>query len=35
VVDPKGIIRHIHTGYESGDEDKLKEHLNKLLGDAS
>lgn len=30
VVDPKGIIRHIHTGYESGDEDKLKETLSKL-----
>lgn len=32
VVDPKGIIRHVHTGYESGDETKLKEHLDKLLG---
>lgn len=33
VVDPKGVIRHIHTGYESGDEAKLKEHLLTLLGD--
>lgn len=34
VVDPQGIIRHIHVGYESGDEDKLKEELTKLAGAA-
>jgi peroxiredoxin len=32
VVDPKGVIRHIHSGYESGDETKLKETLTKLVG---
>jgi len=35
VVDPKGVIRYIHTGYEAGDEGKLKEHLLALLGDAA
>lgn len=35
VVDPKGIIRHIHSGYESGDETKLKETLTKLVGTAA
>jgi peroxiredoxin len=33
VIDPKGIIRHIHTGYEAGDEKGLKETLDKLIGD--
>jgi peroxiredoxin len=33
VVDPQGIIRLIHVGYESGDESKLKEALTKLVGD--
>lgn len=32
VVDPQGVIRHIHVGYESGDETKLKEELTKLIG---
>jgi peroxiredoxin len=35
VVDPQGVIRHIHVGYESGDETKLKEALTKLVGDAA
>jgi peroxiredoxin len=32
VIDPKGIVRHIHSGYETGDENELKEALNKFLG---
>jgi peroxiredoxin len=32
VIDPEGIIRHIHTGYEKGDETDLKKTLTKLVG---
>ena len=31
VVDPKGIVRHVHPTYESGDEDKLAKALDALL----
>jgi peroxiredoxin len=31
VIDPKGVIRYIHKGYESGDADKLSKSLTDLL----
>ena len=34
VIDPKGIIRFVHRGYESGDAGKVREALGKLLGQA-
>lgn len=30
VINKKGNITYYHTGYQDGDEDKLKEHLNTL-----
>jgi thiol-disulfide isomerase/thioredoxin len=32
VIDPKGIVRVVQYGYDSGDEDKLTEKLDKLIG---
>lgn len=31
VIDPKGVIRFIHKGYEAGDADKLSKKLTELL----
>lgn len=31
VIDPKGVIRFIHKGYETGDADKLSKKLTELL----
>jgi peroxiredoxin len=31
VIDPKGVIRYIHKGYEAGDADKLSKSLTDLL----
>lgn len=31
IVDQRGIVRHLHAGYRSGDEDKLAGQLDKLL----
>jgi thiol-disulfide isomerase/thioredoxin len=31
VVDKKGIIRHVHEGYTTGDERKLEREINALL----
>ncbi|MCA9677483.1 MAG: TlpA family protein disulfide reductase [Kofleriaceae bacterium] len=30
IVDPKGIIRYVHSGYVSGDADKLRAEIDKL-----
>ena len=31
VIDPKGIVRHVHKGYHKGDEKKLAKTIDKLL----
>lgn len=31
VIDPNGIIRHVHKSYYSGDEKKLAKNLDELL----
>ncbi len=31
IIDPKGVIRSIHKGYESGDADKLSKTLSELV----
>ncbi len=31
VIDKRGIIRHLHAGYRSGDEKKLAAELDQLL----
>ncbi|MCW5807031.1 MAG: TlpA family protein disulfide reductase [Deltaproteobacteria bacterium] len=31
VIDPEGRVRHVHKGYDPGDEDKLKKALAKLV----
>lgn len=32
VIDKEGVVRHVHAGYESGEEDKIAEEVNALLG---
>ncbi len=32
VIDAKGIVRAVHAGYSSGDERKLAEEIDRLLG---
>lgn len=32
VIDKGGVVRHIHAGYESGEETKIAEEINALLG---
>jgi thiol-disulfide isomerase/thioredoxin len=29
LIDPKGIVRHVHKGFEDGDEKKLRDQLAK------
>jgi thiol-disulfide isomerase/thioredoxin len=31
-IDKGGVVRHIHAGYESGEEAKIAEEVNALLG---
>jgi peroxiredoxin len=31
VIDPNGVIRHIHLGYKAGDADALKAKLSELV----
>jgi peroxiredoxin len=31
VIDPTGVVRHIHPGYKRGDEKRLAARLDKLL----
>jgi len=31
VIDPKGIVRHVHYGYDKGDETKLEKALTDLV----
>jgi thiol-disulfide isomerase/thioredoxin len=33
VIDPNGIVRHIHKGFSSGDVDGMKSKIGELLGD--
>jgi peroxiredoxin len=33
VIDPKGIVRHVHKGYASGDDGDMAGKLDELLGD--
>lgn len=32
VIDKEGVIRHVHAGYESGEEDKIAAEVTALLG---
>lgn len=32
LIDKTGVVRHIHTGYETGEEDKMAEEIKALLG---
>jgi len=32
VIDKEGVVRHVHAGYESGEEDKIAEEVAALLG---
>ncbi len=32
VIDPKGVVRHVHKKYSKGDDKKLATQLDKLLG---
>lgn len=32
VIDPKGVVRHVHPTYYKGDEKKLAAKLDELLG---
>jgi hypothetical protein len=31
VIDPEGRVRHVHKGYDPGDETKLEQELKKLI----
>ena len=31
VIDPDGKVRHVHKGYDPGDESKLEQELKKLI----
>lgn len=31
IIDPKGIIRHVHEGYHDGDVGKLERELDRLI----
>jgi peroxiredoxin len=33
VIDPKGIVRHVHKGYSSGDDAGMAKTLETLLGE--
>jgi len=32
VIDKEGVIRHVHAGYEAGEEDKIAEEIKELIG---
>ncbi len=32
VIDKSGVVRHVHAGYESGEEDKIADEVKALLG---
>ncbi len=32
VIDAKGVVRSVHAGYSSGDERKLADEIDRLLG---
>ena len=31
VVDPNGLVRIVHKGYSSGDEDKMAQRIDELV----
>jgi peroxiredoxin len=33
VIDPNGIVRHVHKGYSSGDDGEMAKTLDGLLGE--
>jgi len=32
VIDKEGVVRHVHSGYKDGEEDKIAEEVKTLLG---
>ncbi len=32
VIDKEGVVRHVHSGYKDGEEDKIAEEVKALLG---
>ena len=33
VIDPNGVIRHLHKGFASGDDSEMSKKLDELLGE--
>jgi peroxiredoxin len=33
VIDKEGVVRHVHSGYKDGEEDKITEEVKALLGE--
>lgn len=31
IIDKAGVVRHLHAGYEAGEEDKIKAEIDELL----
>ena len=31
LIDRKGVVRYVHRGFKSGDEDKLREEIRRVL----
>ena len=32
IIDKEGVVRHVHSGYKDGEEDKIAEEVKALLG---
>jgi peroxiredoxin len=32
IIDKEGVIKHVHAGFESGEEEKIAEEVKALLG---
>ncbi|XXX81019.1 TlpA disulfide reductase family protein [Sorangium sp. So ce134] len=35
IVDRRGVVRHVHAGYEDGEEEKISREIEALLGEAA
>ncbi|WP_437338126.1 TlpA family protein disulfide reductase [Sorangium sp. So ce394] len=35
IVDRRGVVRHVHAGYEDGEEEKIAREIEALLGEAA
>ncbi|WP_437580290.1 TlpA family protein disulfide reductase [Sorangium sp. So ce887] len=35
IVDRSGVVRHVHAGYEDGEEEKISREIEALLGEAA